>query len=136
VSAGGGGDARGFGLVRYGGELGKGEAYEVLAKLYKNYTAILHLEKFMDKKAIYSGTDRISYNFARGSYYQVFAKYFKRDGSVETSGRDTVDIDFQHRFPLGKRHDVIWEEDIDIPRTTSKVLRSQPSTPAVETSMF
>ena len=32
----------------------------------------------------------------------------KRDIEFASETRDTVDIDFQHRFALGERHDIVW----------------------------
>jgi hypothetical protein len=50
-------------------------AIEVLARLYENYTAMLHLAKFVDKKSTYSRTDRIAYNFARSSIVLVLTSF-------------------------------------------------------------
>ena len=42
--------------------------------------------------------------FSLQLYYDTF-----RHGSAETlEKRDTFDLDWQHRFPLGERHDLIW----------------------------
>jgi iron complex outermembrane receptor protein len=165
VSAGGGSDERGFGLLRYGGDIGKGEAYyRVLAKYFKRDGSVetsgrdtadewemtrggfrldwtgLEQNAFTFQGDYYSGDEgeivinksiTPSFNTTSqanqdvegghvlGRWENTLSEssnlslqfYYDRNrrklSFIETQ-RDTVDIDFQHRFPLGKRHDVIW----------------------------
>lgn len=39
---------------------------------------------------------------------QMFYDKASRQGTIFKEDRDIFDIDFQHRFPLGERHDIIW----------------------------
>jgi iron complex outermembrane receptor protein len=39
---------------------------------------------------------------------QAYFDRTERDIGFASEVRDTVDLDFQHRFPLGRRHDIVW----------------------------
>jgi iron complex outermembrane receptor protein len=40
---------------------------------------------------------------------QLYYDYTSRDSALlSTLRKDTLDLDLQHRFPLGRRHDIVW----------------------------
>src|SRR5947209_9123363 len=53
---------------------------------------------------------RWSHSFSSDSdlRLQLYYDRTERNTVIFKEDRDTFDIDFQHRFPLGRRHDVIW----------------------------
>lgn len=53
---------------------------------------------------------RWSHTFAPDSELrlQVYYDRTERDSAIFREDCDTFDVDMQHRFPLGERHDVIW----------------------------
>ena len=165
VSAGGGSDERGLGLVRYGGDIGKGEAYyRVFAKYFKRDGSVdvsgrttaddwemtrggfrldwtgLEQNAFTVQGDYYSGNEGetvvnksitppfnttsetnqdVDGGYLLGRWENTLSEssnlslqfYYDRNRrklSFIEKERDTVDIDFQHRFLLGRRHDVIW----------------------------
>lgn len=43
-----------------------------------------------------------------GYSLQAYYDYYNRDDAVIKEARNTLDLDFQYRFAMGERHDVIW----------------------------
>ncbi|MEQ1528954.1 MAG: TonB-dependent receptor, partial [Methylococcales bacterium] len=58
-------------------------------------------------------TTRLHHNFSSTSDYilQFYFDHYKRQEFIETEERDTLDLDFQHNFAFGKRHNLIWGLD-------------------------
>lgn len=152
VSAGGGTELRGFGGVRYGGELAAGGHYRVYGKHSKRAAT-----EFSDGRAgandwrMSQGGFRVDWPAATDDLFTLqgdiydgvvgqpanddvhlrggnllgrWTRTFSEESSVtlqwyydHTYRRipgtfaehlDTYDLDFQHRFPLGARHDLVW----------------------------
>ncbi|MGH8591830.1 MAG: TonB-dependent receptor plug domain-containing protein, partial [Gammaproteobacteria bacterium] len=54
---------------------------------------------------------RWSHTFSEGSDLQLQLYYdrtHRNDPRTISEDLDTYDVDFQHRFPLGERHDIVW----------------------------
>ncbi|MGR9114210.1 MAG: TonB-dependent receptor plug domain-containing protein [Gammaproteobacteria bacterium] len=53
---------------------------------------------------------RLQHTFSPTSEYnlQFYYDYYNRDGTIGEEGRNTLDLDFQHRFMLLDWHEIIW----------------------------
>ncbi len=40
--------------------------------------------------------------------FQAYYDHVSREGALIFEDRDTIDLEFQHRFPVGSKHDLIW----------------------------
>ncbi len=111
------------GGVRYDGRLGardtltvQGDAYsgsegqtdENLSLLPPTFRAI------SDSDTDFSGSNILlrwqrTFSTSSDMALQAYYDHTKRDEiALAKETRDTLDIDFQHRFPLGKRQEIIW----------------------------
>ena len=54
-----------------------------------------------------------SYSEKSDSTLQVSFNRSRRDDPLEPETRDTVDLDYQHRVALSKRHDIVWGAGYD-----------------------
>ena len=163
VSGGGGNEERGFGTVRYGGQLGEKAHYRVYAKYFSrddsslpdgsdandnwsmwrggfrvdwepteenlytlqgdiyygelNQTVLVPLltapyAEFLQDKVYVNGGNvlgRWNHRFSDTSElaFKMYYDHTERDRVVFAETRDTFDLDLQHRFQLGDRHDIV-----------------------------
>ncbi len=67
---------------------------------------------YKDQAETYGGNllSRLKHTFSTTSDYslQLYYDYYKRNEAWFSEGRNTLDLDFQHRFALMERHEVIW----------------------------
>jgi len=65
-----------------------------------------------DNKTVAGGSilGRWTHTFSEESDFRLQSYYdeTRRDSAVFRENRDTADIDFQHRFPVGDRNDILW----------------------------
>jgi iron complex outermembrane recepter protein len=96
------------------------QTFSVNSEAYKGTSGeTLHLPSVMPPYSLRSNSEQnVSGAFVRGQWErigapgvetsaQIYYDATRRDTSIFGEDRDTLDLEIQHRFPLGARHDVI-----------------------------